>query len=1349
VAAPLGDARHLAPARLRAQLLGPFAITMGEKKAGPWARPPARRICELVLISRGRRVGRTEAIDALFPQLGPDEGRQALSQCLSYARAALAPLGATAWGLLQADRAHIWAYPATELEVDLELHEEALRLGLAASPGLDRDQRLSSALEQDGVLMADEPDADWAARPRERLEWARQEARLTLARDRSRGFGRSGPEAVVRAWEACLQSDPTSEEAATALMRVYGAQRRHNMVNSTYKRCLDALSELGLAVSPALGELRGSFDTAGPAQSGQSSGPPPDRNSVYAPNGSYRFHRSERRLVSVLFVELTGSLAAGAGLGLEEIQRLLRVALADVVGQVEAFGGTVTSISGAGLVALFGAPSAHEDDPERAARAALSAVAGTTAGPGRFSVRAGIETGECVVGPLLPGTPHYGAVGDAVRTSAALQSGAKPSSVLVGPCTREATETLFVWGPSEEVSVQPGTKPLVASYLEGPRARPEGQAGRRRLAWSARLVGREAEVGTLRGAVRDATAGRGGVVVIASEPGLGKTRLVNECRRLFMSWVGSGSGRLPLWLEGRAASYAASQPYGLYRQLLSAWLGVAPEEGDDAVRMALERAGRAVFAESVEQERVNLLMAVVSTAPVMQPGPAAVGLDPEQLQRATFRALRDLVARLVAYGPTVLALEDLHWADRTSLLVTRDLAALTAEAPLLLVLTRRLEPDPGVSALEDALSREPLLSLHTLLLGSLPEPDERQLARALLDERASDEVLDALTDGSDGNPLFLEERMASLLETRALVRVENVGWRLDKSVPAEVPAVIDRLVRSRVDRLADSARAVLVASSVLGPEFSLSALAAVTGLDGTLVEAVDDLCSAGLLVEISQIPQPAYRFRHALLQEATYKMLMREERQRLHGRAAWGLEASAVGRQEDMAAVLGHHFAMAGEADRAAFHLDLAGDHAAKAFANDEAVASYRYALDVLSGTPAPPAERQAPSAERVVEIWLKLAGVYERMARISEARSALEEAAAAAPEGSSVLAARCYCRLGLLEANHHQLAEGLAWFNRADELLGQDLSDIADDFVQTWLDVQLGLFGLYYWQFDPARSAEVIARAQPVLESRGTPGQRAIFLNAIANQRAQASHYAVDEETVGYVRAAWEAAIEGGLSDEFYWLRFEYAFMLLWHGDLRGAKRELGAALDLTQRAGDKTTEMRALVYLAYCHLQLGDVEATGEVATRSELLASDLEFPEYVGAAKAIRSWVAWRAGRTDQARALAREALGCWETGVIAYPFRWPALFPLLEMDLGVGDLASAIGVAGQLVQPGQYILRGGIGQILEAARAHWERGEEAAAAEALTSAVALALEVSYGRTGAQARFGAGAGEWTTVP
>ena len=363
------------------------------------------------------------------------------------ARASLAALGGTSSALLKSDRALIWADPGTTLEVDLELHEALLCSALKTDPGPAREQKLAGALGFEGALLEDEPFAEWALHRRDQLELARQEARLALARDRDRMSGpleldtRTGM--TIDAWESCLQRDPACEEAAAALMRIYSARGQRHLVVRTYDRCRAALEDLGLRATPALDQLLADTTADGaryrqdgpisPALLGANSVPP---------------HREERRTVSVLYAEVA-TTAKATSADPEDVRAAVGEVLARVITEVEGLGGVVTSVSGRGLEAVFGAPEAHEDDPERAVRAAFRALSAGAAGSGGYApaVRIGIETGPAVVGPLGAGTKfEYGAVGAVVGEAAAIQSFAKPGSTLVGPATRKATEGIFTWG---------------------------------------------------------------------------------------------------------------------------------------------------------------------------------------------------------------------------------------------------------------------------------------------------------------------------------------------------------------------------------------------------------------------------------------------------------------------------------------------------------------------------------------------------------------------------------------------------------------------------------------------------------------------------------------------------------------------------------------------------------------------------------------------------------------------------------------------------------------------------------------------------------------------------------------
>ncbi len=265
---------------VRARMLGPFAIYQADKVAGPWPRLSAKRLLALVLLSPKRRISREVASETLFSDLAPRSAANALYNALWSARAVLSDFGGPA--ILIANRADIYISPGALVEVDLEFHERSIQAALAMQPGADRDTALTEALAEQGALLEDEPYADWSIRRRESLELARQDARVALARNRSTGFGRSGANAVIEAWEAVFSHDLASEEAAASLMAAYASQGQRQLAVRTYSRCRVGLDEMGLEPSVALerahqrakDEVPGSQGPLSPAPSGLTSNLP-------------------------------------------------------------------------------------------------------------------------------------------------------------------------------------------------------------------------------------------------------------------------------------------------------------------------------------------------------------------------------------------------------------------------------------------------------------------------------------------------------------------------------------------------------------------------------------------------------------------------------------------------------------------------------------------------------------------------------------------------------------------------------------------------------------------------------------------------------------------------------------------------------------------------------------------------------------------------------------------------------------------------------------------------------------------------------------------------------------------
>ena len=438
--------------------------------------------------------------------------------------------------------------------------------------------------------------------------------------------------------------------------------------------------------------------------------------------------REERRVVTAMFADLVGSTALAERLGPEDTKLIVNDAVARVIGAVEAFGGTVKDLAGDGVLALFGAPTAHEDDPERAVRAALQVVEEISAyaievdrafGHAGFGVRVGVDTGPVVVGSLGAGSRvEYAALGDAVNTAARLQAAAEPGTVLVGEETHRRVAPVFDWSDPRTLELKGKAGPVTAYRVEGVLAAP-GYA-RELEAVQVRLVGRERELATAVEVVDAALAGSGGILFVTGEPGIGKTRLTAELRAHVED--APPGPRRPLWIEGRCVSYGESMPYWPFRDLLRSWLGVLADEPELRVRLALRRRLDGLFGPRV-LEVYPYLGAMLGLSLEPEARDRLAELSPEALQYRTFDVIRELLARLAADGPVVVVLEDLHWADATSLQLLERLLEDTETSALLLVLSTRPERDHPSWRLKESAARE------------LPAPDARGRARGALGRR--------------------------------------------------------------------------------------------------------------------------------------------------------------------------------------------------------------------------------------------------------------------------------------------------------------------------------------------------------------------------------------------------------------------------------------------------------------------------------------------------------------------------------------------------------------------------------------------------------------------------------------
>src|ERR671930_2734132 len=599
----------------------------------------------------------------------------------------------------------------------------------------------------------------------------------------------------------------------------------------------------------------------------------------------------ERKLVSVLFVDLVGHTAASDRADPEDVRARLRPYHARLKREIERYGGTVEKFIGDAVMAVFGAPVAHEDDAERAVRAGLrilEAIAALNEADPTLSlqVRVGINTGEAVV--ALGARPEEGegiVTGDVVNTASRLQGAAPVNGIAVSEQTYRATERMFDYEELEPVQVKGKAEPLALYRPRAARGRFGSDVTRTH---TTPLVGRELEKPLLIGTFERSAQQRScQLVTIVGEPGVGKSRL---CAELF-AYIDDRPA-LTRWRQGRCLPYGEGIAFWALGEIVKAECGILESDSPREAEAKLERA--------VPEEAQDRAWLLARLAPL-------VGAPSEPAsQEESFTAWRRFLEGLAADGPAVLVFEDLHWADPALLSFLEHLADWAEGVPLLVLCTARpelQEQHPTWAA--------GLRNATTINLAPLSDQETAQLVSALL-ERAvlPAETQQALLERAGGNPLYAEE----------FVRLLADRGELGEEV--EVPGSVQALIAARLDTLTSERKSLLQDAAVLGKVFWAGALVQMGDRErGEVEQALHELARKELVRPVrtsSMEGEAEYAFWHVLVRDVCYAQIPRAARAVRHRAAAAWIERRAGERAEDLADVLAHHYLQALELSRAA-----------------------------------------------------------------------------------------------------------------------------------------------------------------------------------------------------------------------------------------------------------------------------------------------------------------------------------------------------------------------------------------------------------------------------------------------
>jgi class 3 adenylate cyclase/tetratricopeptide (TPR) repeat protein len=633
----------------------------------------------------------------------------------------------------------------------------------------------------------------------------------------------------------------------------------------------------------------------------------------------------ERRHVTVLFSDLVNSTAIAAHLDPEEWRELsasYQRAAAEAVGR---FGGHVAKYLGDGLVVYFGFPQASENGPERAVRAGLlimevleSLNRGKQDENKHLVVRVGIHTGEVVIGQDGGGNPEL--FGDTTNLAARVQSAAEPGTLLITAPVHQMVSGLFVVEPRGAHQLKGIPEPVElfrVSQASGVRGRIHAAAAAKGLI---SFVGREEELGVLWRRWERAREGEGQVVVIAGEAGIGKSRLVEEMHTRL--------ARIPhTWIECACDQLLQNTPFHPVSEMLRS---AFPQRPEDSADRRLEELKNALEAVGVREADLPLVAPLLDL-PVPASYPPLLA-TPNQQHRRLLATLAQWLFGLARAQPVVIAIEDLHWADPSSLELARLLSEQNATEPVLILFTTRSE------------FRVPwqLRAHHAHLTLS---PLSRRETRALVEEVAASAVLagdtvEAVVDRTGGVPLFIEELTRLMIDS---------GGR---SGTREIPPTLHDSLAARLGRVG-SAREIAQIGAVLGREFSYDLVHAVSGVaESELQAALERLADADLLHVRGVPPEAWYRFKHALLQDAAYDALLKTRRRDLHRVAGRVLSTQFKDLAESQPEVVARHLTEANEFDDAVFAWQRAGNEATRRGAFTEAEGHFRHALEVFAKLP-------------------------------------------------------------------------------------------------------------------------------------------------------------------------------------------------------------------------------------------------------------------------------------------------------------------------------------------------------------------------------------------------------------
>jgi class 3 adenylate cyclase len=676
--------------------------------------------------------------------------------------------------------------------------------------------------------------------------------------------------------------------------------------------------------------------------------------------------RGERRLLTVLFVDVVNSTGLAERLDPEDWTEVMNGAFERMTAPIHRYEGTVARLMGDGLLAFFGSPVAHEDDPQRAVLAGLDIIDAirsfaATLPDIDFNVRIGINTGHVVVADVgSSASMEHTAMGDAVNVAARMQQSAAPGTVQLSAETYRLVAPLFDVTPLGDIELKGKTERVPAYRVTGIKPHPDRLRGLGGV--SAPLVGRDGELAQLREIIDQLRQGRGQIVCLIGEAGLGKSRLLAE---LHQYWLERDDPTK--WEVMYGVPYDASRPFGLFQNFARGMFGIQLDDAAETIHRKVEETLRAMGAPDEAVALCSVAMERVIAAKALHE--AAEDFPAEVIKQDIYDNVYPAWRQACLVAPVVMVVDDLQWADQASVDLLAYLLTLVEEVPLLILCAFRPERQSPAWQVKLKAETDFPHRYTEMTLRPLGDDDTDALVLALL--RIPDlpaDLRQLIAHKAEGNPYFVEEVVRTLIEQGVIYRTEGgLRWNGDTDVAdIAIPDSLQALLMARIDRLDEETKSTLQMASVIGRSFYYRILQAISDSALALDKHLRSLERVELLREAGRMPELEYIFKHELARDAAYATILNRKRRAFHLQVAEAIEQLFAGRLEEHAHRLAQHFEQAGDDQRAMKYFEMAADVAAAIHAHAEGAAHYARALEAARRIGAPTEDTARLEARRL-----------------------------------------------------------------------------------------------------------------------------------------------------------------------------------------------------------------------------------------------------------------------------------------------------------------------------------------------------------------------------------------------